>query len=155
MSISRARRSVNLPFPSSPHWVPTTTVAGTRLSVRSVASDYAPVYRSPKSGSQDARVSAPGHAGYVPPRGRGGPSGSPGRPRRGPGRPWTVGNELQDVRVAFVVANEGTEESELVRPWRAVVDAGGTAELIAPKSGMVETMRHLDRADRFPIDQLT
>src|ERR1700728_3531211 len=30
MSISRARRSVSLPFPSSPHWVPTTTVAGTR-----------------------------------------------------------------------------------------------------------------------------
>ena len=50
-----------------------------------------------------------------------------------------VGNELQDVRVAFVVANEGTEESELVRPWRVVV----------------ETMRHLDRSDRFPVDQLT
>src|SRR5580658_5918282 len=30
MSISRARRSVSFPFPSSPHWVPTTTVAGTR-----------------------------------------------------------------------------------------------------------------------------
>ena len=36
-----------------------------------------------------------------------------------------------------------------------MVDAGGTAELVAPKSGMVETMRHLDRADRFPVDQLT
>src|SRR5664280_1346478 len=31
MSISRARRSVNFPLPSSPHWVPTTTVAGTGL----------------------------------------------------------------------------------------------------------------------------
>ena len=29
--MSRARRSVSFPFPSSPHWVPTTTVAGTRL----------------------------------------------------------------------------------------------------------------------------
>ena len=29
MCISLATRSVNLPFPSSPHWVPTTTVAGT------------------------------------------------------------------------------------------------------------------------------
>ena len=67
----------------------------------------------------------------------------------------TVTNELHDVRVAFVVANEGTEEIELLRPWRAVVDAGGTAELVAPQSGMVETMRHLDRADRFPVDQLT
>jgi protease I len=64
-------------------------------------------------------------------------------------------DELQGQRVAFIVANEGIEEVELLRPWRAVVDAGGTAELIAPRSGMVETMHHLDRADRFPVDQLT
>src|SRR3974390_2824585 len=32
MPISLARRSVSLPLPSSPHWVPTTTVAGTRDS---------------------------------------------------------------------------------------------------------------------------
>jgi protease I len=67
----------------------------------------------------------------------------------------TVANELQDVRVAFVVANEGIEESELLQPWQAVVDAGGTAELVAPRPGMVETMRHLDRADRFPVDTIT
>jgi protease I len=66
-----------------------------------------------------------------------------------------VANELQDVRVAFVVANEGIEEVELLRPWRAVVDAGGTAELVAPAPGMVETMQHLDRADLFPVDQIT
>jgi len=64
-------------------------------------------------------------------------------------------NELNDRRVAFVVANEGIEEIELLHPWRAVVDAGGTAELVAPQPGMVETMRHLDRADRFPVDQVT
>jgi protease I len=64
-------------------------------------------------------------------------------------------NELHDRRVAFVVANEGIEEVELLRPWRAIVDAGGTAELVAPQPGMVETMRHLDRADRFPVDQVT
>jgi protease I len=66
-----------------------------------------------------------------------------------------VTDELHDVRVAFVVANEGIEEIELLQPWRAVVDAGGSAELVAPQSGMVETMRHLDRADRFPVDQIT
>jgi protease I len=66
-----------------------------------------------------------------------------------------VGNELQDVRVAFVVANAGVEQDELLRPWRAVVDAGGTAELVAPRPGMVETMRQLDRADRFPVDRVT
>jgi protease I len=66
-----------------------------------------------------------------------------------------VADRLQGVRVAFLVANEGIEQSELLRPWRAVVDAGGTAELVAPRPGMVETMRHLDRADRFPVDQVT
>jgi protease I len=64
-------------------------------------------------------------------------------------------NELQDQRVAFMVANEGIEQVELLRPWRAVVDAGATAELVASEPGMVETMRHLDRADRFPVDQVT
>jgi protease I len=67
----------------------------------------------------------------------------------------TLGNELQDVRVAFVVANAGVEQDELLRPWRAVVDAGGIAELVAPCPGMVETMRHLDRAGRFPVDRVT
>jgi protease I len=64
-------------------------------------------------------------------------------------------NELQGVRVAFAVANEGIEQIELLRPRRAVIDAGGTASLVAPQSGMVETMRHLDRADLFPVDQTT
>ena len=36
-----------------------------------------------------------------------------------------------------------------------MVDAGGTAEVVAPRPGMVETMRHLDRADRFPVDTVT
>jgi protease I len=66
-----------------------------------------------------------------------------------------VADELQDVRVAFVVANEGVEEIELLRPWQAVVDAGGTAELVAPRPRTVEMMRHLDRADRFPVDTVT
>ena len=65
-----------------------------------------------------------------------------------------MANALQGVRVAFLVANEGIEQIELLRPWRAVVDAGGTPSLVAPQSGMVETMRHLDRADRFPVDQV-
>jgi protease I len=64
-------------------------------------------------------------------------------------------NQLKGVRVAFVVANEGVEQVELLEPWKAVIDAGGTADLIAPKPGMAETMRHLDRADRFPVDLLT
>jgi protease I len=61
-------------------------------------------------------------------------------------------NRLKGVRVAFVVANEGIEQVELLVPWRAVVDAGARPELIAPRPGMAETMRHLERGDRFPVD---
>jgi hypothetical protein len=35
-----------------------------------------------------------------------------------------VGGELTEKRVAFVVANDGIEEAELVQPWHSVVDAG-------------------------------
>jgi protease I len=58
-------------------------------------------------------------------------------------------HELQNVRVAFLVANEGIEEVELTQPWRAVADAGGQPELVAPASGMADTMTHLDHAGRF------
>jgi protease I len=64
-------------------------------------------------------------------------------------------DQLQNVRVAFLVANEGIEEVELTQPWRAVADAGGRSELVAPKSGMAGTMRHLDHAGRFPVDRIT
>jgi protease I len=64
-------------------------------------------------------------------------------------------HDLDNSTVAFLVANEGIEEIELLEPWQAVVNAGGRPELIAPKAGLVETMRHLDRADRFPVDRIT
>jgi protease I len=58
-----------------------------------------------------------------------------------------VGQELEGVRVAFVVANEGVERSELVEPWNAVVAAGGQAFLAAPKAGPVQMFEHHERAD--------
>jgi protease I len=66
-----------------------------------------------------------------------------------------VANELAHTTVAFVVANEGIEQSELLGPWRAVADAGGDCRLVAPNAGTVETMCHLDRAERFPVDLVT
>lgn len=64
-----------------------------------------------------------------------------------------MANELQGRRIAFVVANEGTEQVELTEPWRAVQDAGGSPELLAPRPGQAQAFNHLDKADTFPVDR--
>jgi protease I len=64
-----------------------------------------------------------------------------------------MANELQGRRIAFVVANEGTEQVELTGPWQAVRDAGGSPELLAPKPGQAQAFNHLDKADTFPVDR--
>ena len=62
-----------------------------------------------------------------------------------------MASELTGRRVAFLTANEGVEQVELTAPWQAVKDAGGTPELLAPKTGTVQGFNHLDRADRFEV----
>jgi protease I len=62
---------------------------------------------------------------------------------------------IDGMRVAFVVANEGIEQAELVRPWRAVQEAGGRPQLVAPDPGEVQAMNHLDKGDTFPVDFTT
>jgi protease I len=57
--------------------------------------------------------------------------------------------ELDTLRVAFLVANEGVEQVELTAPWEAVADAGDVPELLAPESGDVQAFNHLDKADMF------
>jgi protease I len=64
-----------------------------------------------------------------------------------------MANELSGKKIAFVVANEGAEQVELTEPWKAVEQAGGQPELIAPESGEVQAFNHLDKADRFPVDR--
>jgi protease I len=59
---------------------------------------------------------------------------------------------LAGRRIAFLTANEGVEQAELTEPWRAVQDAGGAAVLLAPEAGEVQAFKHLDKADRFPVD---
>src|SRR5580692_8040325 len=58
MCISLARRSVSLPLPSSPHWVPTTTVAGTRHSSVAKSGLRASVARTPPADPRDGQVTA-------------------------------------------------------------------------------------------------
>jgi protease I len=64
-----------------------------------------------------------------------------------------MANELKGKKVAFLVAQEGIEEVELTEPWKAVEQAGGEPVLIAPESGEVQSMKHLDKSDTYPVDQ--
>jgi protease I len=60
-------------------------------------------------------------------------------------------NELTGRRIAFLTATEGVEQAELTSPWQAVLEAGGTPELLAPEAGKVQAFNHLDRADTFEV----
>jgi protease I len=64
-----------------------------------------------------------------------------------------MADELNGKRIAFLVAQEGVEEVELTEPWKAVEQAGGTPELIAPESGRVQTFQHLDKSKTYPVDK--
>jgi protease I len=64
-----------------------------------------------------------------------------------------MANELDGLRIAFMVANEGIEQVELTEPWQAVKDAGATPELLAPEPGTAQAFNHLDKADTFPVGQ--
>ncbi|MCU4185464.1 type 1 glutamine amidotransferase [Acidiferrimicrobium sp. IK] len=66
-----------------------------------------------------------------------------------------MAGELNGKKVAFVVANEGVEQVELTTPWEAVRAAGATPVLIAPKEGKTQAFNHLDKADAFPVDEIT
>jgi protease I len=60
---------------------------------------------------------------------------------------------LNGKRIAFLVANEGIEQVELTEPWKAIEEAGGTPELIAPEAGEAQAFNHLDKADTFKVDR--
>jgi protease I len=64
-----------------------------------------------------------------------------------------MSSELSGKRIAFLVAQEGVEEVELTEPWKAVEQAGGTPELIAPEKGEVQAMNHLDKGSSFKVDR--
>ncbi len=62
--------------------------------------------------------------------------------------------QLQNRRVAFLVAPEGAEQVELTQPWRAVQEAGGRPELVSTEQGSIQAFNHLDRGDTFPVDSV-
>jgi protease I len=60
---------------------------------------------------------------------------------------------LDGKRIAFLVAQEGIEQVELTEPWKAIEQAGGSPELIAPEDGEVQAFNHLDKGSKFAVDR--
>ena len=52
-----------------------------------------------------------------------------------------------------VIATDGVEESELLRPIETLKNKGAQVDLISPKSGDLQTFRHLRPSSRVPVDR--
>ena len=64
-----------------------------------------------------------------------------------------MAGELSGKKIAFLVAQEGVEEVELVKPREAVEEAGAETDLIAPESGEVQSFNHLDKSKTYEVDK--
>jgi protease I len=66
-----------------------------------------------------------------------------------------MADELKGKRIAFLMANEGVEQVELVEPRKAVEEAGAEVDVIATEAGEIQAVDHLDKADTFQADKST
>jgi len=60
---------------------------------------------------------------------------------------------IKGKRVAFL-ATDGVEEIEYTQPREAVEMAGGTAELVSIKDGVIQAVNHMDKAGTYPVERL-
>jgi protease I len=65
-----------------------------------------------------------------------------------------MSDKLSGKRIAFLVANEGVEQVELVEPARALREADAEVDLIAPADEPVQAFNHLDKGDTFKPDRI-
>ncbi len=62
-------------------------------------------------------------------------------------------HDLSGKRIAFLAA-DGVEQIELTKPWEALKAAGAEVELVSVKSGQLQGMNHMDKGDKFPVDNV-
>ena len=63
-----------------------------------------------------------------------------------------MGRMLKSASVAFLAAAEGAEQSELQRPWQAVLEQRGHPVLISPARDKIQMFEHLDRGETQAVD---
>jgi protease I len=55
--------------------------------------------------------------------------------------------------IAFLIAPEGAEQEETLRPWEAVTASGGHAVLVSTRPGRARLFEHLEPGMQVPIDR--
>lgn len=60
---------------------------------------------------------------------------------------------LEGREIAFLIAPEGAEQSEMLRPWEAVTKAGGHPVLVCPEEGQAQLFERFDRRRKLPVDR--
>lgn len=63
-----------------------------------------------------------------------------------------MAQKLAGKRIA-VVATDGFEQSELTEPVKALKEAGATVEVISPKGGEIQGMKHKEKGDKVRVDK--
>ena len=58
---------------------------------------------------------------------------------------------LDGMRVAILVNTE-FEQVELTEPRKALEHAGATTSIVSPKPGQIQGLKHIEKADTFPVD---
>jgi protease I len=62
-----------------------------------------------------------------------------------------MANELKGKRIAFL-ATDGFEQIEFTEPWDVAKKAGAQVELLAPISGEILGLNHIDKGKTFKVD---
>jgi protease I len=64
-----------------------------------------------------------------------------------------MSSQLQDKKIAILVANEGVEQIELTSPRDALREAGAEIDLLALEGSEIQAFNHLDKGDTFTPDK--
>jgi protease I len=64
-----------------------------------------------------------------------------------------MAHDLSGKRIA-VLAADGVEQVELTEPMRAARDAGASVDLVSLRSGSIQGVRGIDKADTFDVDRV-
>lgn len=63
-----------------------------------------------------------------------------------------MAQDLKGRRIA-VLATDGFEQSELTEPVKALKEAGADVEVVSPKDGQIQGMKHDEKGDTVKVDR--